>query len=64
MIQRDSKEEGVPFLAGNQKTQRGDAFATLAVERSCVLCCLGIVFDQVRNAQRKRVGVGFEVGAC
>lgn len=42
----------------------GDAFLTSVIGRSCVLCYLGIVFDGLSHAQRKRASVVFEVGAC
>lgn len=52
------------FSCRKSEETKGDAFAASAVGRSCVLCYLGIVFDWVRNAQRKRASVDFEVGAC
>lgn len=52
------------FFCRKSEDIKGDAFATSAVGRSCVLCYLGIVFDWVRNAQRKRASEDFEAGAC
>lgn len=52
------------FSCRKSEDTKGDGFATSAVGRSCVLCYLGIVFDQVRNTQRRRASVDFEAGMC
>lgn len=54
--------QGIKSASSCRKSEdtKGDAFATSTLGRSCVLCYSGIVFDWVRNAQRKRASVVFE----